>query len=264
MLIATDLDGTLLHQDKTISPFTADTLLRAEAAGVPVVLVTGRPIRWLRRVYEQLRTPLPAVCANGAVVYDPVADKVLRADPLEPSALAEVAKRLRDEVPDVRLAVEVADGRRMRHDAEYPIEWDFDQLDIGPVETPEDLIALPAVKLLVRAGRRDPDEFATLVGRAVAGLAEATHSSYSGLVEVSAAGVTKAAGLAWFCHEAGVAADEVIAFGDMPNDVPMLAWAGRAVAVGNAHAAVKELADEVIGTNEDDGVAHYLERLLAA
>jgi len=265
MLIATDLDGTLLRRDRTISSYTSSVLSRLDTADIPVVLVTGRPIRWLSRVYGQLSRPLPAVCANGAVVYDPVADRVLRANPLEPTALAEVTQRLRDEVPEVRLAVEILDGRQMRHDADYPIEWDFDQLDIRPVETPSDLVSVPAVKLLVRAGQRDPDAFAAMVGRAVAGLAEATHSSHSGLVEVSAAGVTKAAGLAWFCHRAGIQADEVLAFGDMPNDIPMLTWAGRAVAVGNAHPAVKEIADEVVDSNEDDGVARYLdERVLVA
>jgi HAD superfamily hydrolase (TIGR01484 family) len=271
MLIATDLDGTLLHRDRTISVYTSSVLDRLALADIPVVLVTGRPIRWLSRVYSQLSRPLPAVCANGAVVYDPVADRVLRADPLEPTALAEVAHRLRAEVPEVRLAVEVADGRQMVHDALWPgevggpIEWDFDQLDIRPVDAPDELVGSPAVKLLVRAGQRDPDAFARIVGRAVAGLGEATHSSYSGLVEVSAAGVTKAAGLAWFCHEAGISADEVLAFGDMPNDVPMLTWAGRAVAVGNAHPAVKEIADEIVASNEDDGVARYLdERVLDA
>jgi len=264
MLIATDLDGTLLRRDKTISQFTASVLERLAAADIQVVLVTGRPIRWLAHVYDQLRTPVPAVCANGAVIYDPVDDRVLRADPLEPSVLAEVAKRLRDEVPDVQLAVEIADGREMRHDVTYPVEQGFGLAMERAVETPDDLVAAPAVKLLVRAGRRDPDTFATLVGRAVAGLAEATHSSYSGLVEVSAAGVTKAAGLAWFCRTAGRPADEVVAFGDMPNDVPMLTWAGRAVAVGNAHPAVKEIADVVVASNEDDGVATYLaERVLS-
>jgi Cof subfamily protein (haloacid dehalogenase superfamily) len=262
MLIATDLDGTLLRSDKTISPRTVDALERTAARGIPVVLVTGRPIRWLQLVYDQLRTPLPAVCANGAVVYDPVADRVLRADPLEPAVLAEVARRLREAEPEVRLAVEVSDGREMVHEVDYPREWDVDHAGIRAVDTADEIAALPAVKLLVRAGKRDPDAFAALVGSALGELAEATHSSYSGLVEVSAAGVTKAAGLAWFCERAGVDAAEVVAFGDMPNDVPMLVWAGRAIAVGNAHRAVKEVADEVVPSNDDDGVATYLEAVL--
>jgi Cof subfamily protein (haloacid dehalogenase superfamily) len=262
MLIATDLDGTLLRADKTISPRTSAVLERAAAAELPVVLVTGRPIRWLRTVYEQLATPLPAVCANGAVVYDPMRDQVLRADPLAPVALAEIARRLADEVPEAVLAVEIMDGRQMRHHVDYPMRWDSEHGGVQAVQAVTELITEPAVKLLVRAGDRDPDEFTARIGKALAGVAEATHSSTSGLVEVSASGVTKAAGLAWYCDRLGVPAAQVTAFGDMPNDVPMLAWAGHAVAVGNAHPAVKEIADEVVASNEDDGVAGYLEALL--
>jgi Cof subfamily protein (haloacid dehalogenase superfamily) len=261
-LIATDLDGTLVRRDQTVSARTADALARCTAAGAQVVLVTGRPIRWLPAVYDQLHAPVPAVCANGAVVYDPVEDAVLRADPLAPDLLAEVARRLRAEVPGVRLAVEVTDGREMRHETDWPLRWDMEKKDIRSIESPEDLFSLPAVKLLARAGTQDPDIFVTIVAGAVAGLAEATHSSYSGLVEISAAGVTKAAGLAWLCARHRVSAAEVIAFGDMPNDLPMLTWAGRAVAVANAHPTVLEIADAVTLSNEEDGVAAYLEGLL--
>jgi Cof subfamily protein (haloacid dehalogenase superfamily) len=263
-LIATDLDGTLLRADRTVSARTAATLARMSAEGRQVVLVTGRPIRWLQLVYDHLDSPVPAVCANGAVVYDPVEDVVLRADPLAPELLAEVARRLRAEVPGVSLAVEVTDGREMRHEADYPIRWDHRHEAVRMIDAPEELLSAPAVKLLARAGSRDPDVFVQVVAGALAGLAEATHSSYSGLVEISAAGVTKAAGLAWLCTRYGVTADEVIAFGDMPNDLPMLSWAGRAVAVANAHPAVLEVADEVTLTNEEDGVAAYLEKLFPA
>ncbi|MEV4540053.1 HAD family hydrolase [Micromonospora echinaurantiaca] len=260
-LIATDIDGTLLTDDRTVSPRTAAALARITAGGTPVVLVTGRPIRWLELVYDQLAEPLPAICANGAVVYDPVADKVLRADPLDPHLLAEVARRLRAEVPGVSFAVEIVDSRQMRHEAHYPLRWDADLDAIRAVETPEELLAAPAVKLLARAGEQDPDAFLALVAGALEGLAEATHSSYSGLVEISAAGVTKAAGLAWYCARLGIDARDVLAFGDMPNDVPMLTWAGRGVAVANAHRAVLEIADEVTSANSADGVAAYLEQV---
>jgi Cof subfamily protein (haloacid dehalogenase superfamily) len=262
MLIATDLDGTLLRADKTISARTTAALERAAAADLPVVLVTGRPIRWLRMVYEQLATPLPAVCANGAVVYDPLRDQVLRADPLAPEVLEEIARRLADEVPEAVLAVEVMDGRAMLHHIDYPVRWDSGHGGVRPVDAVAELLREPAVKLLVRAGERDPDEVSALLGTALTGLAAATHSSCSGLVEVSAAGVTKAAGLAWYCDRLGVPAAAVTAFGDMPNDVPMRAWAGRAVAMGNAHPTVKEIADEVVASNDDDGVAAYLETVL--
>ncbi|GAA4678559.1 HAD family hydrolase [Phytohabitans rumicis] len=257
-LVATDLDGTLVRQDRSLSPRTVDVLHRIPAE---VVLVTGRPVRWLSQVYDQLRAPLPAVCVNGAVVYDPHADRVLRADPLAPDLLVEVARRLRETVPDAVFAVEVEDGRALRHDVKWPVLWDAGDASIRAFTSPDELGSVPAVKLLIRAGKRDPDVFTRLVAEALGGLAEATHSSYSGLVEISAAGVTKAAGLAWFCAERGIEPAEVVAFGDMPNDVPMLTWAGRAVAVANAHPAVREIADDVTLSNDDDGVAAYLEKL---
>ncbi|WDZ85948.1 HAD family hydrolase [Micromonospora cathayae] len=260
-LVATDIDGTLLGADRAISPYTADVLARLTARGVPVVLVTGRPVRWLKVVYEQLSAPLPAICANGAVVYDPVSDQVLRADPLAPELLAEVARRLRAAVPTASFAVEIVDSREMRHEAHFPLRWETDPTLIRAIVAPEELHSVPAVKLLVRAGEQDPDLFTAVVAEALAGLAEATHSSGSGLVEVSAAGVTKAAGLAWYCTRLGVTAPEVLAFGDMPNDVPMLTWAGQAVAVGNAHPAVRAIADEVTSANTEDGVAAYLEQV---
>ncbi|GAB3854548.1 Cof-type HAD-IIB family hydrolase [Micromonospora andamanensis] len=263
-LVASDIDGTLLRDDRTLSPRTAAVLARISAQGTPVVLVTGRPIRWLRLVYDQLAEPLPAVCANGAVVYDPTTDEVLRADPLAPELLAEVVRRLRAEIPDVSLAVEIVDSRQMRHEAHYPLRWDADEAAIRAVETAEELLSAPAVKLLARAGEQDPDRFTRLVAAALTGLAEATHSSHSGLVEISAAGVTKAAGLAWYCHRIGVAAPDVLAFGDMPNDLPMLTWAGRAVAVANAHPEVLAIADEVAPANSADGVAAYLEKVFGA
>ncbi|MFJ6199499.1 HAD family hydrolase [Micromonospora sp. NPDC092111] len=260
-LVGTDIDGTLLGDDRTLSARTAAVLARIAATGTPVVLVTGRPIRWLTLVYDQLAAPLPAICANGAVVYDPDTDRVLRADPLAPELLAEVARRLRAAVPGVSFAVEIVDSREMRHEAHYPLRWDADHDAIRAVESPEELSSVPAVKLLVRAGEQDPDTFVQVVAGALEGLAEATHSSYSGLVEISAAGVTKAAGLAWYAARLGVDQRDVLAFGDMPNDVPMLTWAGRAVAVANAHPAVLEIADEVTGANTADGVATYLEKV---
>lgn len=262
-MVATDLDGTLLRPDKSVSARTAAALERVHAQGGQVILVTGRPVRWLPAVYAQLRTPVPAVCANGAVVYSPLTDEVLRADPLAPELMAEVARRLRAAVPGVVLAVEVEDGRLMRHCDDWPAHWNSDHPTARLVSDPADLLRVPAVKLLARSSHDDPEVFVQTVAGALAGLAEATHSSNSSLVEISAAGVTKAAGLAWLCARLGVAAADVVAFGDMPNDVPMLAWAGQAVAVANAHPTVREIANAVTASNAEDGVAVYLEGLLA-
>ncbi|GLY04925.1 MULTISPECIES: HAD family hydrolase [Actinoplanes] len=258
-LVATDIDGTLITSERVISPATIDVLSRVP---VPVVLVTGRPVRWLAQLNDQLPTPLPAVCANGAVIYDPAADQVLRAHTIGVDLLLEVTKQLRDVVPDVSLAVEVEDGRAFRHEETWQIRWEHDRR-IRVIASPEELTSEPAVKLLARSATADPDDFLELVSRTLGDRVEATRSSSSALVEISAAGVTKAAGLAWFCEQRGITADEVVAFGDMPNDIPLLAWAGRGVAMGNAHPALRAVADDVTVTNDDDGVATYLSRLFA-
>ncbi|OJF13833.1 Cof-type HAD-IIB family hydrolase [Couchioplanes caeruleus] len=260
-LVASDIDGTLIRDDGTLSSRTIDVLDRLRDRGVPAVLVTGRPVRWLRQLYDQMAEPLPAICANGAVVYDPDTDEILRAAPLSVELLLDVTKRLREAVPDVALAVEVENGRSFWYEENWPLRWDVEHQAVRMLSTPEELTTAPAVKLLARSAQHGPDEFAELVSRTLGELAEATHSSSSALVEISAAGVTKAAGLAWLCEREGIDAAEVVAFGDMPNDLPLLAWAGRSVAMGNAHPAVKEVADEVALTNDEDGVAAYLERL---
>ncbi|MFF5295161.1 Cof-type HAD-IIB family hydrolase [Paractinoplanes globisporus] len=254
-LVATDIDGTLIHDDGSLSPGTLEVL---HALPVPLVLVTGRPVRWLRQLYDQMPEPVPAVCANGAVVYDPVTDTVLRTDPLSVEILLDVTKRLRDSVPDIALAVEVEDGRQFWYEEAWPVRWEADNDVVRVLAAPEELTSVPAVKLLARSANHEPDAFYELISGILAGFAETTHSSKSALVEISAAGVTKAAGLAWLCERDGFAANEVLAFGDMPNDIPMLTWAGHSVAMGNAHPAVRAVADEIGRTNDEDGVAVYL------
>jgi Cof subfamily protein (haloacid dehalogenase superfamily) len=258
VLVATDLDGTLVRSDGTISARTVEVLSGISAGGTHIVLVTGRPVRWMSTVYDQLPLPLPAVCANGAVVYDPVSDEVLRADPLAPELLTQICRRLREILPDAVFAVEIDDGRSMRHEPRYPLRWDAERVVVRRCDTLVELCAAPAVKLLVRSAERDSDALLAAVLSCVDGQVEATHSSASGLVEISAAGVTKAAGLAWLCERIGVAPADVLAFGDMPNDVPMLTWAGRAVCVANAHPAALAVADEVTLSHDEDGVAAYL------
>ena len=257
-LIATDLDGTLLGAGQVISDRSARALALAVAAGVRVVLVTGRPLRWLDVAYEQLGTGYLTVCANGAVEYDPIADVVRRSRPLAPEILADLCTRLATAVPGIAFAAEIDDGRTMLHEPAYPVMVDTDARE-APLS---EVVRRPAVKLLGRCAEHGADELAALVQAAVAGRVEATHSSFGGLVEISARGVDKASGLAAVADELGVAAADVLAFGDMPNDVPMLRWAGRAVAVANAHPAAQAVADHHTLSNVDDGVAVYLERLL--
>jgi Cof subfamily protein (haloacid dehalogenase superfamily) len=254
-LVASDIDGTLIRDDGTLGKLTLDVI---HALPVPLVLVTGRPVRWLRQLYDQMPQPVPAVCANGAVVYDPDTDTILRTDPLSVDLLLDVSKRLREAVPDVALAVEVEDGRKFWYEETWPVRWEADNDNVRVLTTPEELTSVPAVKLLARSANHEPGPFFELISQTLAGVAETTHSSKSALVEISATGVTKAAGLAWLCERQGIEASDVIAFGDMPNDIPLLTLAGHSVAMGNAHPAVRAVADEIGRTNDEDGVAVYL------
>ncbi|WP_250031802.1 HAD family hydrolase [Paractinoplanes maris] len=254
-LVASDIDGTLIHTNGTLSKRTIEVL---DALPVPFVVVTGRPVRWLRQLFDQMAAPVPAICANGAVIYDAERDEVLRADPLSADLLLDVSKKLREAVPDIALAVEVEDGRAFWYEEAWPVRWDDDKRSVRVLSTPEELISAPAVKLLARSATHGADDFYELVSRTLGDIATTTHSSSSALVEISAAGVTKAAGLAWHCEQYGVDKSQVVAFGDMPNDIPMLTWVGHGVAMGNAHPAVKEVADEIGLTNDEDGVARYL------
>ncbi|HTJ39046.1 MAG TPA: HAD family hydrolase [Dactylosporangium sp.] len=261
-LVATDLDGTLVRKDRTLSPRTISVFRRLEHAGVFIVLVTGRPIRWISPVYDQLGVRALTICVNGAATYDPSTDTIVHSSPLETDVLSEAVSRLRSEVPGVVFAVERDGGRQMRHEPDFPVgPWEVDHHSVGPASL-EEILTRPAAKLLIRAGAQPPDEFTARVAACLSGLAEATNSSSSGMVEVSAAGVTKATALARVARTHAVAQDEVIAFGDMPNDLAMLTWAGRGVAMANAHPAVLAAAKDITdSTNEDDGVAAYLERV---
>jgi Cof subfamily protein (haloacid dehalogenase superfamily) len=214
----------------------------------------------MRVVAEQTGHHGIAVCANGAVVYDLHTEQVLESSLLPAAVGREVAAALRAAIPGIGFAVEPLD-RPFAHEPEYVPRWDSaDPRTTAPID---ELLAGDVVKLLARHEGLGADELLAAAVAAVGDAATLTHSSSDGLLEISAAGVSKATGLARLASEHGVDPGQVVAFGDMPNDLPMLTWAGLGVAVANAHPAVLEVADEVTASNDDDGVALVLERLLA-
>ncbi len=258
-LVALDLDGTLLRHDKTISERTRRVLARLPAAGVLVVLVSGRPPRTLRTIAHEVGLSGLAICCNGAIVYDLERDAVVQHAPLDAAVAQQLIQALREQIPGVCFAFEF--GTRFACDPPYSALIPAGAEPAGPVAEALALCSEPVTKLIVRHADLNCEALRELA-TAVAG--EAAVVSYSGapFVEVSAAGVHKAWALAALCAERGIDAAEVIAFGDMPNDLPMLRWAGRGVAVANAHPEVLAQADEVTLSNDEDGVAVVLERLL--
>jgi Cof subfamily protein (haloacid dehalogenase superfamily) len=258
-LIATDLDGTIVRSDGTISARTVAALERVERAGATLVFVTGRPPRWMREVINAVAHRGMAICANGALVYDLRTETVIRTRLIEPDVIAEAVDRLRRLVPEFTFAVEYAAG--FVFEAHYDLgSWDAEALGGRPVDG-ETLVSRPGTKLLALHPGADPDSLMEKAAEAVGDLVTVTHSSGHGLLEMSAPGVNKASTLAELCADRGVLAADVVAFGDMPNDLPMLTWAGSSYAVANAHPHVLALVDGHTADNDDDGVAQILESL---
>jgi hydroxymethylpyrimidine pyrophosphatase-like HAD family hydrolase len=265
-LIATDLDGTLLRDDKSVSPRTVDALAAAEQAGIDVFFVTGRPARWMAVVSEHVHRHGLAICANGAAVVDLRAGGTpLLVRPLPRPDAADIVRILRDAAPGTSFAVETTEG--ISYEPAYP-PFPLDPGDlVGPAEkllaSGADSEAPPVIKMLARHRTLTPDGFLTLSRTAVGDRASITRSSPSALIEISGHDVSKASTLALCCAERGISSDEVVAFGDMPNDLEMLSWAGTSFAMGNAHPEVQAVASACTGTNEEDGVAAVIERILA-
>ena len=260
-VVATDLDGTLLRSDGTLDDRTRDALASAEAAGALVVICTARPARWMRPLAAATGHHGVAICANGGVVWDLHSDSALEEFPLEPQIARQIVAALDEALPGGQWAVERANG--FGHEPSYHPRWPVPSDTV--VDAVDVLVSQPSVKLMLRHGDLTADELLERARLLVGHLAELSHSnSTDSLLEIAAAGVSKASALMRVCEERGVSAHEVIAFGDMPNDLPMLHWAGHAVAVANAHPEVLAAADQITTSNDEAGVARVLERMFAA
>jgi Cof subfamily protein (haloacid dehalogenase superfamily) len=255
-LVATDLDGTLVHSDGTVSETTREVLATLDERGVPVVIVTARPIRWMDDLWPIVGRHGLAVVSNGAAVVevgDGTARTVRDVHGIEVEAGLKLVEAIREAAPEAAFAVECESG--LVRDPTYV------ETEAFPAGSPVgDLVALwsePALKLLVKYDAPDPEDFRRRVTDAVGEEAIATWT-VDGLVEISAAGVTKASALARVAKELGVPARHAVAFGDMPNDLPMLTWAGTSYAMANGHPEVQATADHVAPANDEDGVARVL------
>lgn len=262
-MVACDVDGTLLDTAARATARTIEVVGRVIQAGVPFVLVTGRPPRWIPPVVDELGYAGLAVCANGAVLYDAAADKVLSTSTLDPMQLRNVADALDTALPGCMLAAERPGDSAISTEREFLAELDYAHPWPSPQsqEAPRgELLGRPVIKLLVRHAAMTSEEMAEAATAVLGESVGITFSTSNGLIELSAPGVSKGSGLAEVAARFGVRAADVIAFGDMPNDLPMLAWAGHGVAMANAHPSVLDVADEVTAPNSDDGVALVLER----
>ncbi len=269
-LVASDLDGTLVRHDGSVSSFTRETLTAARDLGVPVVFVTGRPPRWMPPVVEATGHTGVAICANGGILLDLETGAILEAHGIPDGALDEVVTTLRAEVPGIAFALEwapedAAPDTHFGHEHAY-----IPKYPVGTPPTADDVRALAeghtVVKLLARValGDHDADSFLEQALAHVEHRVTVTHSdSADVLLEISALGVSKGSTLAGYAASLGIAPPACAAIGDMPNDIPMIAWAGVGLAVDGAHERVLRVADAVLPGPEDDGVARFLAAVLA-
>ncbi|KUJ70231.1 hydrolase [Streptomyces albus subsp. albus] len=258
-LIATDLDGTLLRSDETVSPRTREALAAATAAGAAHLVVTGRSVPWTRPILEALDYRGLAVCGQGAQLYHAGEDRLLTSVTLDRQLAGLALAKIEAETGPLLLAasrdgldgeVLVGPGYRTMG-GELPYVGFTDRAEIW---------AAPVNKLYIQHPRLD-DERLTEAARAAAGGLVGVALSGPDIVELLPLGLTKATGLSLAARRLGVKPAETIAFGDMPNDIPMFGWAGHGVAMANAHPELKAVADEVTAAQDADGIALVLERL---
>lgn len=258
-LIATDLDGTLLRPDGSISQYTLSELRRVQEAGMLVVLVSARPPRVMRQLALSSGLGGLTICCNGALLYDLDQDCILQSISLRPEQITWLINTMRVAIPELYFAIE--DGLAVTCEPGYAAYYgDDDRLELRIASTIASQSG-PAVKLMARHIERTPGELHEQVLALVGAEYSVTYSGGS-FLEIAAAGINKAAALERFCAQHGISAQEVIAFGDMPNDLPMLQWAGRSVAVANAHPLVLAAVHEVTRSNVEDGVALVLQDLV--
>ncbi|WP_374969995.1 HAD-IIB family hydrolase [Terrabacter sp. BE26] len=263
-LVASDLDGTLLRSDGSISPRTVAAWTAVWDAGIETVLVTARPPRWLHDLERVVGPRGTAICGNGAFVYEVATRRIVETYCFEPDAIDELVGDLRRAVPSVSFAAERATGPFVSDD--YPDPHRDRGAEHGAERARRgswrEVGAEPVGKLLALAPDLPTEEFLATVEEVLGDRGHLHFSGAPGLAEINAPGVTKAAGLERWAARLGVAAADVWAFGDMPNDLPMLSWAGVGWAVASGHDEVRRAADRECPANDEDGVAQVLEALL--
>ena len=258
-LIATDLDGTLLRSDDTVSQRSRDALAAATAAGAAHLVVTGRPVSRTRHILDGLGYRGLAVCGQGAQVYHAGEHRLLTSVTLDRQVAQLAVAKLEAEVGPVALgaAVDGLDGEILSEPG-YAFAG---RLPTTAIPGREAIWQAPIGKLYLQHPELGDDELAAAAQRITGDLVGVTMAGEN-IVEMLPLGLTKATGLSLAARRLGVKAAQTIAFGDMPNDLPMFGWAAHGVAMANAHDDLKAVADEVTASNDEDGIAVVLERLL--
>ncbi|MGO4383687.1 HAD-IIB family hydrolase [Specibacter sp. RAF43] len=262
-LIASDIDGTILGHDGKISDRTVAAFQDAADAGVDIVFVTGRPPRWLDPIRERIGHLGTVICSNGAVTYDLATESVTASHLVPWEVVADVRAIVRGLVPEPYFALESLTGLHVEPGFLKP------DAPLAAAVVPTQLLPQMAdggiIKLLAVVHHGSPDDFLELVRPRIGGLLAVTHSApRSAMLEMGPPGINKAVTLAEYAAARGIAPADVVAFGDMPNDIEMLGWAGAGYAMGGGHPEALAAARLTAPLFEDDGVAQVIEARLAA
>jgi HAD superfamily hydrolase (TIGR01484 family) len=260
LLIALDLDGTTIDHTGALSPAVADAVKAVVAAGHHVVISTGRSIVATMPIVDMLGlVDGYAVCSNGAVtlVLDPATTTGYRIVDMVTFDPRPVLTALRREIPDALVAVEDP-GVGFRVSALFP------EGELGGRQTVVDfdhLLSRPATRVTLRRPEATSEEFMEQVERA--GLHGVSYAvGWTAWLDINPEGVSKGSALELVRRRLRVEPADTVAVGDQRNDVEMLQWAARGVAMGQAPDEVKAVADEVTDPVEEDGLVPVLRSLL--
>ncbi|HKT02937.1 MAG TPA: HAD family hydrolase [Rugosimonospora sp.] len=265
-LVATDLDGTVVRSDDTVGEYTHTVLERVRATGIPVVGVTGRGPRLQALTRRDIPEADYLVLAQGGTVVnltDPAHPARMRAATVPGSVVEGVLEALEAVSGPLSVLVEALDAPEAPLWGEPNAAWRYP--DAIERRTRADALAGPVLKVFAYSPVHSADELLAIARELVPEDGVTVTQAGLGYIEICPPGVTKATGLAVVAASLGLDPGEVLVFGDMPNDLPMFAWAGFGrVAVANAHAEVLAAADEITLSNDEEGVAVYLDRLLSS
>lgn len=264
MLIATDLDGTLVRADNTISSRSRAAIQAAESAGIPVVPTTGRQIGGLETVLDIFSRY--AVVSNGSLAFDLAHDMKVLFSLMTPAAtVRSFAETVFKYAPHAQFASVREDGRVFAVTEHYLDQMRPDELVKDPAEfiqvDREDIFSHDCLKVMVRTDEMSTDEF---ISRTLALRVPGAHTSNSGfpMVEVCAEGHDKAHGLDQLCSLLGMTSADVVALGDGGNDAEMLAWAGRSFAMADGQQLAKDAATDIAPPLAEEGFAQVVESLV--
>ncbi|RRD46187.1 HAD family hydrolase [Tessaracoccus sp. OH4464_COT-324] len=253
-LVALDIDGTLVDFQGRMPDAVRDAVRDVVSAGVPVVLSTGRSWIGTDEIAQQLGLPPGwAVCSNGAMVLSYPSVVIHHDVRFDPRPCVEKVMRMR---PNARLAVE----RGLERYCTKPFPEGELSGTVHVVDY-EELVSGPVSRLIIREPEAADEEglFDSLL--AELGVHEVSYFvGWSAWLDIAPVGVDKSYGLAYVCAQLGVDRGDVLAIGDGRNDIEMFEWAGRGVAMGDAAADVRVVADHVTGRFDELGAVEELRR----